>query len=164
MTQEIYLAGGCFWGVEHFFKQFPGVIDTTVGYCNGSTTQTSYEEVCAGSGHAECVRIVFDPSLIGLEDLLELLLKVIDPVSHNKQGNDEGIQYRTGVYFTDPALGSQAADFKQALQANYSETLALEVLPLRHFIPAEEYHQDYLEKHPQGYCHIPPHLFSIAQG
>ena len=161
--RSIYLAGGCFWGMQKYFDQFDGVLWTQVGYANGPDKAPSYEDVCADSGHAETVRIVYDESVISLEKLLDDYFMVIDPVSVNKQGHDEGIQYRTGIYYT-------SEDQKSAIDAVYEREekkagtkLAVEVEPLRNFFPAEEYHQEYLEKNPGGYCHIPKEYFSPEQ-
>ena len=151
----IYLAGGCFWGVEGYFKRIEGVKDTTCGYANGRTENPSYEDVCRhDTGHAETVKVDFDDEVISLEDLLIYYFRIIDPVSVNKQGNDVGTQYRTGIYYTDE---SQLPVIKAAIereQRKYSEKIAVEVLPIENFYSAEEYHQDYLDKNPNGYCHI----------
>lgn len=151
----IYLAGGCFWGVEGYFKRIEGVKGTTCGYANGRTENPSYEDVCRhDTGHAETVKVDFDNEVISLEDLLIYYFRIIDPVSVNKQGNDVGTQYRTGIYYTDE---SQLPVIKAAIereQRKYSEKIAVEVLPIENFYTAEEYHQDYLGKNPNGYCHI----------
>ena len=151
----IYLAGGCFWGVEGYFKRIEGVKGTTCGYANGRTENPSYEDVCRhDTGHAETVKVDFDDEVISLEDLLIYYFRIIDPVSVNKQGNDVGTQYRTGIYYTDE---SQLPVIKAAIereQRKYSEKIAVEVLPIENFYTAEEYHQDYLDKNPNGYCHI----------
>ncbi len=151
----IYLAGGCFWGVEGYFKRIEGVKGTTCGYANGRTENPSYEDVCRhDTGHAETVKVDFDDEVISLEDLLIYYFRIIDPVSVNKQGNDVGTQYRTGIYYTDE---SQLPVIKAAIereQRKYNEKIAVEVLPIENFYSAEEYHQDYLDKNPNGYCHI----------
>ena len=151
----IYLAGGCFWGVEGYFKRIDGVKGTTCGYANGRTKNPSYEDVCRhDTGHAETVKVDFDDEVISLEDLLIYYFRIIDPVSVNKQGNDVGTQYRTGIYYTDE---SQLPVIKAAIereQRKYNEKIAVEVLPIENFYSAEEYHQDYLDKNPNGYCHI----------
>lgn len=151
----IYLAGGCFWGVEGYFKRIEGVKGTTCGYANGRTENPSYEDVCRhDTGHAETVKVDFDDEVISLEDLLIYYFRIIDPVSVNKQGNDVGTQYRTGIYYTDE---SQLPVIKAAIereQRKYNEEIAVEVLPIENFYSAEEYHQDYLDKNPNGYCHI----------
>ncbi len=151
----IYLAGGCFWGTQKFFDQFDGVLGTEVGYANGNTEAPTYHEVCAGSGHAETVKIVYDPGRITLTELLEYYFMVIDPTSVNRQGNDRGIQYRTGIYYEDEALLPEIEEAYAAEEKKVGEKLAVEVLPLENYCTAEEYHQKYLDKNPGGYCHIP---------
>ena len=154
--KTIYLAGGCFWGTQKFFDQFEGVIRTEVGYANGPETAPSYEDVCADSGHAETVRVDYDETKISLTKLLEYYFMVIDPVSVNRQGHDTGIQYRTGIYYTeDGQLEEIRAEYSRQEKAA-GASFAVEVQKLRNFFPAEEYHQKYLDKNPGGYCHIPP--------
>ena len=162
--RTIYLAGGCFWGMQKFFDQFEGVLSTQVGYANGPDQAPTYQEVCRNSGHAETVRIDYDEGKLSLDKLLELYFLVIDPLSVNKQGGDEGIQYRTGVYYTNPDQLPmiQAAFEKEA--AKVGSPLAVELLPLTNFFPAEEYHQKYLDKNPGGYCHIPQRMMHLDQG
>ena len=162
--RSIYLAGGCFWGMQKFFDQFEGVLSTEVGYANGSDRAPTYQEVCRNSGHAETVRIDYDEGKLSLDKLLDLFFLVIDPLSINKQGGDEGIQYRTGVYYTNPDQLPmiQAAFEKEA--AKVGSPLAVELLPLTNFFPAEEYHQKYLDKNPGGYCHIPQKMMHLDQG
>ena len=153
--KEIYVAGGCFWGTEHYLKQIHGVTATEVGYANGIIKNPTYEEVCTDrTEFAEAVRITYDPKVISLKFLLELYFKSIDPTSVNQQGNDRGTQYRTGVYYTDPA---DLPVIKQVFAEEEKATkgrLAVEMEPLKNFYKAEDYHQDYLQKHPNGYCHI----------
>ena len=161
--QTIYLAGGCFWGMQKFFDQFTGVVSTQVGYANGPDNAPSYQDVCHDSGHTETVRIDYDETKLSLPELLDLYFMVIDPLSVNKQGGDEGIQYRTGVYYTDP---DQLPDIQAAFDGEAQKVgtpLAVELLPLQNFFPAEEYHQKYLEKNPGGYCHIPQRMFSLRK-
>ena len=161
--QTIYLAGGCFWGMQKFFDQFTGVVSTQVGYANGPDAAPSYQDVCRNSGHAETVRIDYDETKLSLRELMDLFFMVIDPLSVNKQGGDEGIQYRTGVYYTDP---DQLPDIQAAFDGEAQKVgtpLAVELLPLQNFFPAEEYHQKYLEKNPGGYCHIPQRMFSLRK-
>lgn len=155
-TQTIYLAGGCFWGLEAYFQRIPGVIDAVSGYANGkSDKRPSYEDVVyRDTGHAETVRVTYDPSQLSLADILQYYFRVVDPTSLNKQGNDRGTQYRTGVYYTDPAEKAVIQTALDAEQKKYSSPLVVENLPLAHFHDAEEYHQDYLLKNPNGYCHI----------
>ena len=162
--REIYLAGGCFWGVQKYLDQFDGVVLTEVGYANGPDKAPSYQEVCRSSGHAETVRVVYDESTLPLESLLGNYFLVIDPTSVNKQGNDVGVQYRTGIYYTDEA--SQLPTIEKVCQTQEEAAgrpLAVEVEPLRNFFSAEEYHQKYLEKNPGGYCHIPRALFHLQE-
>ena len=153
--RTIYLAGGCFWGLQTFFDQFEGVASPQVGYAHGPDRAPTYQEVCRNSGHAETVRIDYDEERRSLDRLLDLFFLVIDPLSLNKQGEDEGIQYRTGVYYTsDDQLPALQAAFDAEAQ-KVGAPLAVELLPLKNFFPAEEYHQKYLDKNPGGYCHIP---------
>ena len=161
--QTIYLAGGCFWGMQKFFDQFEGVIATQVGYANGPDAAPSYQDVCRNSGHAETVKIDYDEGKLSLDKLLDLYFLVIDPLSVNRQGEDEGIQYRTGVYYTnDDQLPALRAAFDGEAQ-KVGAPLKVELLPLQNFFPAEEYHQKYLEKNPGGYCHIPQRMFSLRK-
>ena len=140
----IYLAGGCFWGTQRFFDQFDGVLETEVGYANGPTQNPSYQEVCNDSGHAETVKVVFDENIISLKELLDYYFMVIDPVSVNKQGHDEGIQYRTGVYYTDEDMVPVIREKFDEEEKKIGKKLAVELLPLINFYDAEEYHQKYL--------------------
>lgn len=153
-TRTIYLAGGCFWGVQKYIDSIPGVTETEVGYANGPAYPVTYEEVKQGSGHAETCRVVYDGDSLPLQTLLNAFLSVIDPLSVNRQGEDEGIQYRTGIYYTDEGDLPIIRRVMDALEARLSAKSALEVLPLTGFCPAEEYHQKYLVKNPGGYCHI----------
>ena len=161
MIKEIYLAGGCFWGTQKFFDQFSGVLETEVGYANGPTANPSYQEVCASSGHAETVKIVYDNDFISLSKLLEYYFMTIDPLSYHRQGMDMGVQYRTGIYYTDEADLPELKAFYVGEQAKYRQKLEVELLPLENFWPAEEYHQKYLDKNPGGYCHIPRSLLKL---
>ena len=153
--KTVYLAGGCFWGVQKYFDQFDGVVRTETGYANGPGEAPSYEDVCADSGHAETVRIDYDEGRISLKTLLDRYFLVIDPLSVNRQGHDEGIQYRTGVYYTEEGQLPEIREVFGREEAKAGTKLAVEVEPLRNFYPAEEYHQKYLDKNPGGYCHIP---------
>lgn len=160
---EIYLAGGCFWGTEHFVKRLPGVLNTQVGYANGNTTNPTYNEVCHNNtGHAETVQVCFDEQQTTLETILEWFFKTIDPTSINRQGGDVGTQYRTGIYFTNPTQLPTIEKSITQLSQRYTKPIAIEVKPLQNFYPAEEYHQKYLDKNPGGYCHIAPELFTMA--
>ena len=160
---EIYLAGGCFWGVQKFFDQFDGVIKTEVGYANGPDSAPSYRDVCDSSGHAETVRIDYDEDKITLTTLLNYYFLVIDPVSVNRQGNDVGVQYRTGIYYTDESQLDEIQVVFDREQEKAGQLLAVEVKPLENFFTAEEYHQKYLDKNPGGYCHIPKKLFKLGE-
>lgn len=163
-TKEIYFAGGCFWGTEHFFKQVKGVVNTEVGYANGNTKNPTYEEVCsAETGFAETVKVVYNPKVISLNFLMDLYFKTIDPTSLNKQGGDIGTQYRTGIYYTDKNDKQKIQEALEKLAKNFSNPIVIENEPLKNFYNAENYHQDYLEKNPTGYCHISPALFEIAR-
>ena len=162
--QTICFAAGCFWGAQKFFDQFDGVQSTEVGYANGLTENPSYEDVkYRGAGHAETVRVVFDENEVTLPELLDLYFLVVDPLSVNKQGEDEGVQYRTGIYYEDPALLPAIEAKTKEKEAELGAKLAVEVLPLRQFFRAEEYHQKYLDKHPDGYCHIPRRLLKMKK-
>ena len=161
--KDIYLAGGCFWGVQHFFDQFDGVVLTEVGYANGPDVAPTYEEVCASSGHAETVHVRYDDSVIPLEDLLSYYFTIVDPLSVNRQGNDVGVQYRTGIYYTDEEQFSQIQKVCACEQEKVGQSLAVEVAPLQNFFRAEEYHQDYLDKNPGGYCHISREMFGLGK-
>lgn len=152
---EIYLAGGCFWGVEEYFSRIPGVITTTTGYANGHTAAPTYQDVCTDTtGFAETVHVTYDPERVSLQTILEHYFLIIDPLSHNRQGGDVGTQYRTGVYYVDEASHEVAREVFSAEQLRYNEPMAVELEPLTCFYPAEEYHQDYLKKNPGGYCHV----------
>ena len=153
MLKEIYLAGGCFWGVEAFFNRMIGVEYTDVGYANGSTSQTNYELVDS-TGHAETVHVVYDPRQIELKEILQYYFSIIDPTSLNKQGNDIGTQYRTGIYYVDPQDEGVIRQVLEQEQTKYTAKIVTQVEPLRNYILAEEYHQKYLDKNPHGYCHV----------
>ena len=161
--KTIYLAGGCFWGVEKFFEQFDGVIATEVGYANGPDEAPSYEDVCRSSGHAETVKVVYDESWFSLTELLNFYFMVIDPLSVNRQGNDRGIQYRTGIYCTDEDQLAEARAVYDAEEKKVGQKLAVELELLQNFFSAEEYHQKYLDKNPGGYCHIPQKMFTLKE-
>ncbi|MDF2677228.1 MAG: peptide methionine sulfoxide reductase [Bacillota bacterium] len=153
--KEIYLAGGCFWGTEKYLELINGVVKTEVGYANGTTENPSYEDVCRkNTGHAETVKVIYNPEEIALDDLLKLFYKIIDPVSLNRQGNDLGTQYRTGIYYVDEVDNDIIKESLNELQNDYVEPLAVEVMELQNYYVAEEYHQKYLDKNPDGYCHI----------
>jgi peptide methionine sulfoxide reductase msrA/msrB len=159
----IYLAGGCFWGLQKYLSLIAGVAVTEVGYANGKTAKPTYEQVCAGSGHAETVRVEYDDSVITLTRLLDLYADVIDPTSVNRQGGDFGIQYRTGVYYADEADRGIIAGWLVLLGESLTKPVAIELAPLENYYPAEEYHQNYLDKNPNGYCHIGNDKFECAK-
>lgn len=162
-TKKIYLAGGCFWGVQKYFDQIKGVVATRVGYANGYVDAPTYEEVKKqNTGHAETVMVEYDPQVVGLGFLLEMYYKVIDPVSVNKQGEDQGTQYRTGIFWEDETDRETVESSLAQLQEQYSDPLAVEYEPLKSFFDAEDYHQEYLKKHPSGYCHISQEAFEMA--
>ena len=161
--RTVYLAAGCFWGTQRFFDQFDGVLSTETGYANGNTENPTYEDVKHHhSGHAETVKVVFDETAISASKLLEYYFMIIDPLSVNKQGEDEGEQYRTGIYYEDESLLPEIRAVVAQEEASVGKKLAVEVLPLKQFFRAEEYHQKYLEKNPNGYCHINPAMFKLA--
>jgi methionine-S-sulfoxide reductase len=162
-TRTIYLAGGCFWGLQKYFDQFRGVLNTEVGYANGPDQAPTYQAVCQDSGHAETVRVEYDPDVLSLTALLEDYFRVIDPLSVNRQGHDQGIQYRTGIYYADPAQLPEIEAVYRAQEAKAGGKLAVELLPLQNFFTAEEYHQKYLDKNPGGYCHIPREMLHLAR-
>lgn len=163
LMKEIYLAGGCFWGVERYLSLIRGVTDVTSGYVNGDTAETDYESVCAGSGHAEAVKVTYDSQVLPLEKLLSLFYKIIDPFSVNKQGNDRGIQYRTGVYYSNNKDEPVIRKSINSLEKSLGGKTAIEVEPLNNWCQAEEFHQGYLERNPGGYCHIDPRLYEKAK-
>lgn len=162
MQETIYLAGGCFWGTEQYMESIEGVISTRVGYALGKKEgreiklpeTVTYEEVCRGVGHAETVEVVFDPNKIILNQILKEYAYTVDPTSMGRQGMDIGVQYRTGIYYTDETQEPIIAAFLKELQQEYDRPVVVETLPLLQFIKAEEYHQKYLTKNPGGYCHI----------
>lgn len=154
----IYLAGGCFWGMEKLAQALPGVEDAVSGYANGTSDGIpTYELVCTGgTGYKETVRVVYDPAVITLPQILQAYFLVIDPTVSNRQGNDTGTQYQTGIYYNDAASGEIVERVVSAEKKKH-DTFAVEHGPLVIFYDAEAYHQDYLEKNPGGYCHIPAH-------
>ena len=154
-TRTIYLAGGCFWGLEAYFQRIDGVVDAVSGYANGRTANPSYEDVShRHSGHAETVKVTYDADKLSLDDILQYYFRVVDPTSLNKQGNDIGEQYRSGIYYTDEADRAVIAAAIEREQKKFSLPVVVENKALEHFYEAEEYHQDYLAKNPNGYCHI----------
>ncbi|MGT2799419.1 peptide-methionine (R)-S-oxide reductase MsrB [Streptococcus marmotae] len=151
--REIYLAGGCFWGVEEYFSRVGGVTDAVSGYANGKGSTTKYELI-SQTGHAETVKVTYDKNQISLREVLLHYFRIIDPTSVNKQGNDRGTQYRTGVYYTDKEDSKVIEEVFDEQAKKLDKPLAVEKGALENFIEAEEYHQDYLKKNPNGYCHI----------
>lgn len=153
--QVIYLAGGCFWGVEAFISRLKGVNQTEVGYANGRDLAPTYEKVCTGrTGHAECIKVTYNPKIITLEEILENFFKIIDPYVLNRQGPDIGTQYRTGIYWQEDSQKTIVLKFLSAKQKLSSKRIRTEAHAIGSFYPAEEYHQKYLEKNPQGYYHV----------
>lgn len=154
-NKEIYLAGGCFWGTEKYLSGVQGVVATDVGFANGNTENPTYKEVCNNNtGHAETVRVEYNPNKVSLPFLLNLYYDVINPTSINRQGGDSGTQYRTGIYYIEEKDKEIIQKSILELQKNYDKPIAIEVLPLMNYYLAEEYHQKYLDKNPNGYCHI----------
>lgn len=153
--REIWLAGGCFWGVEAYLGKLNGVMYTNVGYANGLIANPTYEQVCANNtGFAETVYVQYDPQQIDLEKLVTYFFKVVDPTSLNQQGNDRGSQYRSGIYYKDPGDKEIIDKVIGQEQLKYTAKIVTEVMPLTNYYVAEDYHQKYLEKNPNGYCHI----------
>ncbi|WP_242694135.1 peptide-methionine (S)-S-oxide reductase MsrA [Proteiniclasticum aestuarii] len=154
-VETIYLAGGCFWGVEEYFQRIDGVVDAVSGYANGHTENPTYEDVISkDTGFAETVEVKYDPSKIDLTDLLLYYLKVVDPISVDRQGNDIGNQYRSGIYYVDDNQIEVIEKVLALEQKKYDEEFAIEVTSMKNFYVAEDYHQDYLQKNVNGYCHI----------
>jgi peptide methionine sulfoxide reductase msrA/msrB len=162
--QVIYLAGGCFWGLEKAFAGIRGVTDTECGYANGyDRLVPDYLLVCSGKyGYKEAVRVEYDPKIIPLERLLMAFFIVIDPTEKDHQGNDIGVQYGTGVYWVDEGSARTVRDFIEVERAKHNGFFT-EIGPLENFFPAEEYHQDYLDKNPGGYCHVSPEKMRILR-
>lgn len=152
--KKIILAGGCFWGLEAYFQRVQGVTFTKVGYIDGLTDNPSYEEVCEGSGHAEAVYITYDESVIKLEKILKHLFRIIDPTQINRQGNDKGVQYRSAIYYFDDEDRIISENTIKSLQKDYQKPIQTKVLLATKFYDAETYHQKYIDKNPNGYCHI----------
>jgi len=168
-VNTIYLAGGCFWGVEAYFERVLGVVDAQSGYANGETENPTYEQVIGGiwetnslgvsekrqgSGHAETVKVDYDENLISLEEIILHFLRIVDPYSVNRQGNDIGVQYRSGIYYTNDQQMKRVQKVIDDFEKQEGQQTAIEIEPLQAFYDAEDYHQDYLQKNPFGYCHI----------
>lgn len=164
MNKEIYLAGGCFWGLQKYFDNVNGVIETDVGYANGHTLNPTYEEVCnLNTGYAETIKVTYDSQVSSLPFILTLYYDVIDPTSLNRQGGDIGTQYRTGIYYTDSDDLEVILTSIKGLQEKYMDPIMIEVEPLKNYYSAEAYHQKYLDKNPSGYCHIGAAEFEKAK-
>lgn len=153
--KKIIFAGGCFWGVEKFFSMIPGVKETEVGYANGNIEYPSYKDICNGdTNFAEVCLVAYDPKEVSLDTLLDKFWNIIDPTSINKQGNDVGNQYRSGIYYIDDEDLSTILMSKRNIETLYKNHVVTEVKRLENYYKAEEEHQKYLEKNPNGYCHI----------
>ena len=155
MTETATLAGGCFWGVEELIRTLPGVVDTTVGYAGGTLDNPRYEDVKKGrTGHAESLQIVFDPSKISYDEILDFFFRLHDPTTANRQGNDIGTQYRSAIFYHDDAQRDAAQRAIQRAQPKWPRPIVTEVVPFTNFYEAEDFHQDYLQRNPHGYtCH-----------
>lgn len=162
--EVIYLAGGCFWGTEHFFKQVRGVLSVQSGYVNGHTNKPTYEEVVTGeTGYAEAVKLTYDPQQLSFKKLLALFFTTIDPTSLNQQGTDVGTHYRTGIYYVNEQQRITAEHALRKLAAHYTQPIVVECEPFRVFQPAEDWHTDYLAKFPSVDCHIAPEVLANAR-
>ena len=164
MINTIHFAGGCFWGTEHFFKQIEGVTFTETGYANGNTPSPTYKEVYTDTtGYAETVLVEYEDTLTDLEFLVEMFFKAIDPTSLNRQGEDHGTRYRTGIYYSDPEDLPIINSVYEKEAQKHDAPIVVELEPLKNYYSAEAYHQDYLENNPDGYCHLPLELFEFAR-
>lgn len=164
MIKTIYFAGGCFWGIQHLFSLVPGVTDATAGYADSNVDQPTYRQVCTGlTGAAETVKVDYDTDCVTLDELIDLYFQAVDPTTLNRQGNDTGTQYRTGIYYTDQSDAATVDNAVAALNRRIGGRCVIEHSALRNFYPAEDYHQNYLDKNPGGYCHVDPSLFRKAQ-
>ena len=162
--KTIYFAGGCFWGTQHFFAQVDGVKEAVCGYANGNTLNPKYEEVYTDTtGFAETVKVTYNPERVSLEELTDYFFCIIDPLSLNRQGHDEGTRYRTGIYYTDPAERPIIEKVYAREEKKAGAPLVVELEPLKNFYSAEERHQDYLDKNPEGYCHLPLKTFRYVR-
>jgi peptide methionine sulfoxide reductase msrA/msrB len=155
-VEQAFFAGGCFWGVEHYFRQVPGVLSVTSGYTGGHVANPTYEQVCTGeTGHAESVRVIFDSSKVSYEKLARLFFEIHDPTTVNRQGPDEGLEYRSAVFYANDRQ-KQTVEKLIALLRARGYKVVTQVAPATAFYGAEEYHQDYMGKHPGRYdCHVP---------
>lgn len=164
MKKEIYFGAGCFWGAQKYLALIPGVLETEVGYANGHTENPTYKEVCENeTGFVEAVKVIFDDEVVTLPFLLDLFFDAIDPTTLNRQGGDIGTQYRSGIYYKDESDVAIIDKAITTLQTQYASPILVEVKPLQNYYIAEEYHQDYLDKNPTGYCHIGPDMFEKAK-
>ena len=162
--KKIYLAGGCFWGVQHYLSLINGVEKTTVGYANSDIKSPSYEDLKAHRSTAsETVEVIYDENRITLKELLDLFFMIIDPTILDQQGHDIGHQYRTGIYYVDEEDADIIKESLNELSKKYDKPIVTELLPLDNFTIGEEYHQDYLVKNPEGYCHVDRKMFDIAK-
>ena len=153
--KKIVVAGGCFWGVEAYFKQLKGIIDSSVGYIDGNTDRPTYEDVCNGKAtHAEACELTYDPNILSIPMILEHLFRICNPFSKYRQGNDVGRQYRTGVYFYDQDDETTIVDFMKSYFNHDYDNVQTDVKQATDYVLAEAYHQDYLDKNPNGYCHV----------
>lgn len=163
-NKEIYLAGGCFWGVEHFLSLIKGIESTKVGYANSDIESPTYEDLKAHRSLAsETVEVIYDENVISLNEILDMFYMIIDPTILDRQGHDVGHQYRTGIYYVDDNDLDIINESIKQLSKRYEDPIVVEVLRLENFTDAEEYHQDYLIKNPTGYCHVDPAMFEIAK-
>lgn len=158
MESVIYLAGGCFWGIQGYFDKLSGTLDSAVGYANSLVDSPSYEMVCSGaSGAVETLELIYDSDRISLDEITARLLSIIDPCALNYQGNDIGTQYRSGIYYLRESAAHDEPIITKRIrfwEQHHGRKSVLEIQPLQNFYPAEPYHQRYLQAHPQGYCHI----------
>ena len=162
--KKIYLAGGCFWGVEHFLSLIKGIESTKVGYANSDIENPTYEDLKAHRSLAsETVEVIYDENVISLNEILDMFYMIIDPTILDRQGHDVGHQYRTGIYYVDDNDLDIINESIKQLSKRYEDPIVVEVLRLENFTDAEEYHQDYLIKNPTGYCHVDPAMFEIAK-
>lgn len=160
VMNSLVFGGGCFWGVEAYFRQIEGVVFTEVGYANGDSIEPTYEEVCNNSGHVEAVFVYYDTNIITTKRLVELFFDIIDPTAVNKQGNDVGVQYRTGIYYSENGMYGFLERQLEALADKIGTEVMVELKELKNFYRAEEEHQNYLALNPNGYCHIPKEKLS----
>lgn len=153
--KELYIAGGCFWGVQKYYSLLKGVSHTECGYANGNYENPTYNDLLTGkASHAEVVHVVYEPTMLSLEDILDHFLRFVDPYSLNRQGNDIGLQYRSGLYFTDPKDKPLIKAYIRDFEQRSGRKTVIEVDAIENYSKAEEEHQHYLDKNPFGYCHV----------